>query len=66
MARTPTKENKPARKEVDDKSAGELPKHGDTYRCGGCGMEMDVTADCNCENPEHVKLECCGQKLTRV
>lgn len=42
------------------------PMSGETYRCGGCGMELEITADCGCENPEHVMLECCGAAMTRV
>lgn len=65
MARTQSKETRPARNDVHEKNA-HLPKQGETYRCGGCGMEMDVIVDCNCDNPDHVRLECCGQALTRV
>jgi len=42
------------------------PMSGESYRCGGCGMELEITADCGCENPEHVMLECCGAAMTRV
>ena len=43
-----------------------MPHEGETYRCESCGMEMQVTADCGCEDPETVHLECCGHALTRV
>ena len=42
------------------------PMSGETYRCGGCGMELEITADCGCESSEHVMLECCGAAMTRV
>ena len=42
------------------------PMSGETYRCGGCGMELEITADCGCENPEHVKLDCCGAAMSKV
>lgn len=42
------------------------PMKGETYRCGGCGMELEITADCGCEDPDHVMLECCGAAMTRV
>ena len=44
-------------------------RHADERRnlsLGGCGMELEITADCGCENPEHVMLECCGAAMTRV
>jgi hypothetical protein len=41
------------------------PKKGEVYRCEKCGMEMKVTADCHCQEPNHVHLECCGQELTK-
>ena len=42
------------------------PVSGETYRCGGCGMELEITADCGCENADHVRLECCGAEMDRV
>ena len=43
------------------------PKHtphkGDTYRCERCGMEITVTSDCNCNNPDHVHLQCCEHEM---
>jgi hypothetical protein len=41
------------------------PKKGEVFRCEKCGMEMKVTADCHCQEPNHVHLECCGQELTK-
>jgi hypothetical protein len=40
------------------------PHKGDTYRCERCGMEITVTADCKCNDPEHVHLECCAHEMT--
>jgi len=42
------------------------PKKGDRYRCGKCGMEVQVTADCRCSDPAHVHFHCCGQQLQKV
>ena len=30
------------------------------------GMEVRVTADCHCEEPDHVHFHCCGQELRKV
>ena len=49
------------RTEVSD-----TPKSGETYRCERCGMELKVTADCNCDDPQMVHMECCGQELARA
>jgi len=43
-----------------------LPKKGEQYRCEECGMEIKITADCRCNHPEHVHLECCGQEMAKV
>ena len=45
---------------------GDGPKKGDRYRCQKCGMEVQVTADCNCKDPSHVHFHCCGQELRKV
>ena len=29
------------------------PKKGDKFRCGTCGMELQITADCCCKDPQH-------------
>ena len=42
------------------------PKRGEKFRCDKCGMEIEVTADCNCKENEHVHFHCCGQELTKV
>ena len=45
---------------------GDKPKKGDRYRCAKCGMEIEVTADCRCGDPNHVHFHCCGQELRKV
>ena len=45
--------------------ATDMPRRGNTYRCEKCGMELQVTTDCACSDPEMVRLECCGQELTK-
>jgi hypothetical protein len=45
--------------------ATDMPRRGNTYRCEQCGMELQVTTDCACSDPEMVRLECCGQDLTK-
>jgi len=42
------------------------PKKGERFRCGNCGMEILVTADCYCEDPHHVHFHCCNQELQKV
>jgi hypothetical protein len=42
------------------------PKKGDVYRCAKCGMAIQVTADCRCQQPGMVHFHCCGQELQRV
>ena len=41
------------------------PKSGDTFRCEACGMELEITQDCNCQNGQHASFRCCGQEMTR-
>jgi hypothetical protein len=41
-----------------------LPKIGDVYQCGTCGMEIEVVADCGC--PDGPRLECCGRPMVRA
>ena len=43
-----------------------MPRKGEQFRCRVCGMEIEVTADCHCQNGEHVHFECCGQELMKV
>jgi len=42
------------------------PKSGDRFRCHECGMELEITADCHCDQPDHVHLQCCGQEMEKV
>jgi hypothetical protein len=42
------------------------PKKGDRFRCVKCGMALEVTADCGCEDPSKVHLHCCGQELQKA
>lgn len=51
---------------VTGHSSATTPKKGDCFRCSTCGMEVQVTADCNCDDPNHVHFHCCGQELEKV
>ena len=42
------------------------PRKGERYRCRTCGMEVQVTADCRCQDPGMVHFHCCGQELQKV
>jgi hypothetical protein len=42
------------------------PKKGERFRCAKCGMEVEVTADCRCDQPDMVHFHCCGQELSKV
>ena len=42
------------------------PKKGERYRCGKCGMEVQVTADCRCDDPSGAHFHCCGQELQKA
>jgi hypothetical protein len=42
------------------------PKAGDRFRCAGCGMEIQVTADCHCKEGEHVHFHCCGREMVKA
>ena len=42
------------------------PKKGERFRCAKCSMELEVTADCGCEEPSKVHFHCCGQELQKV
>ena len=41
------------------------PKLGDKYRCSKCGMAMEITAECKCQDDDHVRFECCGQEMSK-
>ena len=42
------------------------PKKGERYRCATCGTEVQVTADCHCEDPNMVHFHCCGKELQKA
>jgi hypothetical protein len=42
------------------------PRKGDRFRCQTCGMEVEVTADCRCQDPHMVHFHCCGQELQKA
>jgi hypothetical protein len=44
----------------------EPPKKGDKFRCDRCGMQIEVTAQCNCPADEHVHFHCCGQEMSKT
>jgi hypothetical protein len=44
----------------------ERPHKGEHYRCETCGMEIDVTAECQCEAEDGPHFECCGHELVKV
>jgi hypothetical protein len=37
-----------------------IPKSGDTFLREKCGVKIQVAQDCNCNDAEHVHLQCCG------
>ena len=37
-----------------------VPKNGDHFRCEKCGMQIEITIACKCEDPDHVHFQCCG------
>jgi len=44
----------------------DMPKQGDHYRCQRCGMEFEVVVSCGCDDPQHVRFECCDRPMARV
>ncbi len=67
MARQHHADTERTRRAVDETTPSDTtPRKGETYRCERCGMELKVSADCACDDPEMVHLECCGQELSRV
>jgi hypothetical protein len=66
MAHRPTAQHDTERTERDTDPVAALPKKGEYYRCQQCGMELEITSDCNCQDADMVRLECCGQELARV
>jgi hypothetical protein len=51
---------------VMKKGMPETPKVGDRFRCQGCGMEIQLTADCGCSDSSHVQFRCCNQEMRKV
>lgn len=49
-----------------DKGINPPPKAGDRFRCAGCGMALQVTADCHCQEGEHVHFHCCGREMGKA
>jgi hypothetical protein len=41
-------------------------KKGDRFRCSQCGMEVEITADCRCTEPDHVHFQCCGEEMQKL
>ena len=42
------------------------PKKGDKFRCDKCGMAMEITTNCKCQDGDHVHFECCGQEMSKA
>ena len=42
------------------------PKRGDRYRCSQCGMEIQITSECTCKDPDHVHFQCCNQAMAKA
>jgi hypothetical protein len=59
-------------KKMSEASAGAQtspPKKGEQYQCSVCGMAIQVTADCQCNDKKqenHAHFHCCGEKMTKV
>jgi hypothetical protein len=41
------------------------PHKGDRFRCDSCGMEIQVTADCQ-SHGDGAHFHCCGQAMHKV
>ena len=66
---TMTKKMAKASAPVRDSAKGmghHMPKKGERFRCPHCGMELQVTADCKCNDPAHVHLHCCGEEMQKA
>lgn len=37
---------------------------GDVFKCNECGMALQITADCKCDDDE-VDLTCCGNYMAK-
>jgi hypothetical protein len=42
------------------------PKKGERFRCNQCGMEIQVTGECGCQNPDHAHFTCCNQDMAKA
>ena len=42
------------------------PRKGDRFRFAKCGMALEVTVGCGCEEPSKVHFHCCGQELQKI
>jgi len=40
-------------------------KTGQHFKCHKCGMALQITVDCGCNDPSKVRLQCCGQDLQK-
>jgi hypothetical protein len=41
------------------------PQKGDKFRCESCGMQIQVTASCECaDDRDH--FHCCGQEMQKL
>jgi len=63
MSKMTEKMTKAARSSTN---ARPTPKQGDQFRCHECGMELEITVDCKCNEPDHVHLQCCGHEMEKV
>jgi hypothetical protein len=43
-----------------------VPKKGEKYRCGECGMEIQVTGECGCKSADHVHFQCCNKEMAQA
>lgn len=66
MSTTTEKMQKSADTGSDKNASHNTPKKGERFRCQQCGMELQVTADCKCNDPDHVHLQCCGQEMQKA
>lgn len=55
--------NKSATRDQEHDAGLPPPKAGDRFRCAQCGMEIQVTKDCQCKGDDHVHFHCCGQEM---
>jgi hypothetical protein len=65
MSTMTEKMSESSNKVATDEGVGS-PKKGERFRCAKCGMEVQVTADCGCDQPSMVHFHCCGQELQKA